>query len=400
MKCEKCAGPLPDNKVICPKCGFNNWHQRRNAPPPKPETAARPSAPLAAKVRERYAPKANLLHFPVVAKPAEEAAPAEPPSEPDWRAQTKAKVREYQERRKAEAEGGAATTGSDDPTRHLLVESALKRIRRPAAPTPAPVITPAVRSGGKAQALARALDYDELPLEAEPIAQPINPPPVLVQPEPGAPVQSEPEPSAPSLPCVEAEVVQLETSTYEATPELEEELDVMESLLAEVAPLDETDELLASRLELRVNEIPKTKPWIGRPAPVWLRTLAGAVDLEAAALAYLPFFAAYTSLDGPPEGSDLYLMLGMLAVVVYLYQVITYSLNGRTFGMAICGLRCVVMAEVSQPVGFKRRLWQALGGTVALICPPFNFLVTRLTEHQRGLADALAGTITLRRTQD
>ena len=93
-------------------------------------------------------------------------------------------------------------------------------------------------------------------------------------------------------------------------------------------------------------------------------------------------------------------VVAMLAVVIYLYQLITYSLNGRTFGMAICGLRCAVMEEVSQPISFKRRLWQAFGGTVALLCPPLNFFVTRVTEHQRGLADALAGTITLRRTQD
>src|SRR5258705_793455 len=102
MKCEKCAGELPDNKVICPHCGFNNWHLRRSRALParaaqtkdKPETAVNPSVPLADKVRARYKSEANLLHFPVVAKPAEEAA-EEPPSEPAWRAQTKARVREH-----------------------------------------------------------------------------------------------------------------------------------------------------------------------------------------------------------------------------------------------------------------------------------------------------------------
>ena len=93
-------------------------------------------------------------------------------------------------------------------------------------------------------------------------------------------------------------------------------------------------------------------------------------------------------------------MAGLLAAVVYLYQLITYSFNGRTVGMAICGLRCAALEEASRPLSFKRRLWQALGGTVALLCPPFNFLITRFTEYQRGLADALAGTITLRRARD
>jgi uncharacterized RDD family membrane protein YckC len=178
-----------------------------------------------------------------------------------------------------------------------------------------------------------------------------------------------------------------------AEPELAETEPVPE-------PLDCLAELPFNPTESHTTDTAKAKLWIGKPAPVWLRTLAGSVDLEAAALAYLPFFAAYTSLDGPPEGTDLYLMVAMLGVVIYLYQLITYSLNGRTFGMAICGLRCAVMEEASQPISFKRRLWQAFGGTVALLCPPLNFVVTRLTEHQRGLADALAGTITLRRTQD
>jgi uncharacterized RDD family membrane protein YckC len=395
MKCEKCAGVLPDKKVICPQCGFNNWHLRRNATSParaaqtkdKPETVVKPSAALAAKFRARYTPENNLLHFPVAAKPAEEAAAEEPPSEPAWRAQTKAKVREHIERRKAEAEGGAPGAASDDPTRQLLVESALKRLRKGAAPPP--VISTPIRSGGKAQALARALDYDEELLEAEPVIQPLKELPVAPLPQPSV-----------NLPFIEPEVIQPETTVCIASPEIEEEIAVAESMLAEAELFDNTAELVESPIERRVNETPKAKAWVGTPAPLWLRTLAGSVDLEVAALAYLPFFAAYTSFDGPPEGADLYLMVAMLAAVLYLYQLITYSLNGRTFGMAICGLRCVVMEEASQPVSFKRRLWQALGGTVALLCPPLNFFATRVTEHQRGLADALAGTITLRRAQD
>src|SRR5262249_36537151 len=116
MKCKKCAGELPGGKVICPRCNFNNalqnpaqWKARTEGAPlatEKSATAANPPSPLAAKVRARYGAEANLLHFPVTPKTAEETAASESPSEPAWRAQTKAKVREHLERRKAEAAGG------------------------------------------------------------------------------------------------------------------------------------------------------------------------------------------------------------------------------------------------------------------------------------------------------
>jgi hypothetical protein len=58
------------------------------------------------------------------------------------------------------------------------------------------------------------------------------------------------------------------------------------------------------------------------------------------------------------------------------------------------------VAEASSAIPFRRRLRQALGGAIGLLCPPFNLLVTRLTSYQRGLADALAHTITLRRVRE
>ena len=140
--------------------------------------------------------------------------------------------------------------------------------------------------------------------------------------------------------------------------------------------------------------------WLGKPAPIWLRTLAGVCDVEAAAILYLPFFSAYYALEGTFELNDYYLMAGMAVVVMFLYQLVTFTLNGRTIGMALFGLRNFDVARVSTHISFARRLRQALGGTIGLLCPPFNFVVTRVTGFQRGFGDALAKTVTLRRAQD
>lgn len=442
MKCEKCACDLPGSRVICPQCGFNNaaqradkWKAQRQGSPATEATsavaapvvptettpAASASSSAAAKVRARYASEAKLLQFPVAPKTEVETPKETAPSEPAWRELARAKVREHQQRRQG---GGDDSTPpspiQDDPTSQLIVESALKRIRRVQPP---PTVRPLPRvprhSGG--QAVARALDYDEQPLEEQTLVTPaVVAPAPLATPAP-RPVIANAKSAAPALRQATPEALRARletiaprqemaavTAVTEATPApaIEEFIPTQQSVVAETAV--EAEAVVSPALaaleqqtaETRATAGKKSNVWVGKPAPIWLRALSGAVDLEAAALAYLPFFGAYTSLDGPPEWADLYLMASILAVVLFLYQLITYSLNGRTFGMALCGLRCVDVTDAGIPISFKRRLWQSLGGTIGLLCPPLNFVVTHLTEYQRGLADALGKTITLRRAED
>ncbi len=378
--------------------------------------AANAVSSAAARVRARYAPEAKLLQFPVQpkAEPKAEtdAAKESAPSEPAWRELARAKVREHQQRRQGVTDGPTPPATPEDPTAQLIVESALKRIRRTQAP---PTVRPWPRSprnsGG--QAVARALEYDEEPVaETAPLAPEVcEPAPALraaataAQPLAQTPRQPTPESLrarlaaiAPAATVAAAAPTPVSAATSITTrPDAETTVTPALAAPALIAPA-----LIALEqpAETHANAGKKSNVWIGKPAPIWLRALAGAVDLEAAALAYLPFFGAYTSLDGPPEWGDLYLMASILAVVVYLYQLITYSFNGRTFGMALCGLRCVDLTDASTPITFKRRLWQSLGGAIGLLCPPFNYVVTRVTEYQRGLADALGQTITLRRSGD
>ena len=434
MKCEKCACELAGSRVICPQCGFNNaaqradkWKAQRQASPSTEANdveaspvaqagataASTVSSSAAAKVRARYASEAKLLQFPIAPKIEIETPKETAPSEPAWRELARAKVRAHQQRRQDETDGSTPPPLCEDPTSQLIVESALKRIRRAQPP---PTVRPLPRvprhggghSGG--QAVARALDYDEQPLADQPLVTPeIVAPAPLTTPAPRAVVPNT-RPTAPSLRTATPEALRTRLETI-APPTAAEAAPVIEepSLASQPVAIEtKTEEVVTPALaalehqaaETRTTTSKKSNVWVGKPAPIWLRALAGAVDLEAAALAYLPFFGAYTSLDGLPEWGDLYLMASILAVVLFLYQLITYSFNGRTFGMALCGLRCVDVTDASTPIPLNRRLWQSLGGTIGLLCPPLNFVVTRVTEYQRGLADALGKTITLRRAED
>lgn len=433
MKCEKCASEMPGSRVICPDCGFNNalhrvdkWKAQRQMPKTEtPEPEAKSVSPVAAKVRARYASEANLIQFPITPR-AEAAAEKAPAPEPAWREQTKARVRQHLERRKTEEDGTSAepvipSAPSEEITSQLIVESALKRIRRTQAPAP-PVIRQPLRGGN--QALAHAYEPEEQLAPAPPETKAltdlaVQPEESALPPQPAAPAfrtyaNSSPrpvvrmpsqQPRREAYPREHFEVAPTANSVAEAIDDAawsEPAASVAETVPAVIkeTPRTNAHDVQTTATEAAAPESRKANLWVGKPAPLWLRVLAGAVDLEAAALAYLPFFGMYTSFDGPPSWSDIYVLASSLAVVVFLYLLITYSFNGRTFGMALCGLRCVDVNDASTPIQFKRRLQQALGGTVALLCPPFNYVVTRVTSYQRGFADALGQTITLRRAQD
>lgn len=442
MKCEKCASEMPGSMVKCAQCGFNHatthvdrWKaQRQTSPSDANGTEAKATSPLAAKVRARYATEAKLLQFPVTPKAeTSDAAATTTTGEPAWREQLKGRVREHLEKRKTEEDETtpAAPTlpshPSDEITSQLIVESALKRIRRSTAPPPAlPVIAARQPLRGGQQALARAYEPEEelLPEAPPPVELPERQPaerlleerlhapearrrtspeaqPVVKLPQ-RAPVPSRVEfdADADAAAFIGADAEASFQAQAEISPEPVAAATTGSLATPATKPLKAKTETLPNQSTAETNESRKANVWVGKPAPLWLRATAGALDLEAAALAYLPFFGMYTSLDGPPGWSDIYFMVASLAVVVFLYELIMFSFNSRTIGMAICGLRCVDMQDASATIPFQRRWRQALGGTVALLCPPANYVVTRVTSYERGLGDALAQTITLRKAQD
>ena len=497
MKCPNCEGALPGSAIVCKTCGHRltqnsveKWRSEHAtsgtapSPMPSPMTDAAES-PLAVKLRARFAqkptnqvgkPESNLIQFPVPAN-VTASATAKASAEPAWRDQIKARVQDRRTRqtptrqtvdsapemalsdelperpsrvtsdRAAHASEPKPKTGS--PAQLLLVESALKRIRRTPAPAPATVAFRAQRAplqypAAQSHALAlmpEAERYAEAQREYEPLEivneapAPKSEPPVrepIVEPTP-APIavgqalknlrsthkltgahltlpldETEPAPEFPfdalslaadSLPEVHADRTLIEAKPVEI-------LRAKASYFAEVQATEAVEEEPASNpwhTDAEAEAVAQESDgqvWLGKPAPIWLRTLAGVCDFEAAAILYLPFFSAYYALEGSFELNDYYLMAGMAVVVMFLYQLVTFTLNGRTIGMALFGLRNFDVERVSTHISFARRLQQALGGTMGLLCPPFNFVVTRVTGFQRGFGDALAKTVTLRRAQD
>jgi uncharacterized RDD family membrane protein YckC len=479
---------MPGSVVVCKSCGHRltqasveKWRTERaqsegGAPVAK-------ESELAAKMRARFAEKrnakaeANLIQFPVSPNAPIHAAQRNGQSataqEPAWRERIKSSVETHRTRQTPNALGTEIASLSDSSpvatvqtnaetdsaAQLLLVESALKRIRRTSAPQPATVAFrnaqtsnayPAIQSkASQSQALAlmeEAERYaeaqrqaDETPVVEQPIitrrSNPFAPAKELARAkttETAEPVRA-PRPrkyTAANLAIqVEEEeplneTVALNEHSLDALPLIAEDLPSLspdaeslsaasaaEKLRAKAAyfaetqatveePEEEPTPWLTDAEVAEVAEHQSPEIWLGKPAPLWMRTLAGVCDIEAAAVLYLPFFAAYYTMDGAFNSSDYYVMGLMVIVVMFLYQLITFTLNGRTFGMAIFGLRNFDVEKASNHISFKRRIQQAFGGTVALLIPPFNLIVTRLTGFERGFGDALAKTVTLRRAQE
>lgn len=135
-----------------------------------------------------------------------------------------------------------------------------------------------------------------------------------------------------------------------------------------------------------------------RPATMWLRTLAGACDFEVVAVAYLPLFGAYATLNpaatlNPGEGRDsLVIMILLLAMLVFCHQLLTLTLADRTSGMAFLNLRLVNLAGADKPVLFTQKFARAVAATAAFLCPPLNLLVMQSNQHRHSLPDLLSGT--------
>jgi hypothetical protein len=453
MKCPNCDGLISGSAVVCKACGqrltqasIEKWRAERNAAARnEPEVK---ESPMAVKLRARFATKQstrqenNLLQFPVPPNAPIHHQTAATSNEPAWRARIKASVQSHRERQESEAAQTAESSNADRAAEAdaaaqlLLVESALKRIRRvpvaPPAPVAARVAAPPI-SYPSAQSHALALmpeaeRYAEARREREEMRQAHDEPVLELEDEPLPPPRL--PPAAEKLRALRTRHSTLTNLAYQIDEDpLEitfDEAPLVAENLPELALAQEEDRAqhatTADRLRAKAalheqtfaTEAPPASPWhtdeevaevkgqvwLGQPASVPMRVLAGICDIEAAALLYLPFFGAYYTMDGALDFDDYYIMALMIVVVMFLYQLVTFTLNGRTLGMAIFGLRNFDVEQANQRISFKRRLQQAFGGTVSLLCPPFNFVVTRVTGFQRGFGDALAGTVTLRRAQE
>ncbi|MFZ4629303.1 MAG: RDD family protein, partial [Blastocatellia bacterium] len=306
---------------------------------------------------------------------------------------------------------GVGVSGSADARPHQeLVESALNRIRRTTAdltgavaapratPVPPPVRTPAAR--------------EEVPRPTPPIRVEERLPDVATPASlPAAPAarQREALPPTPSVIRERSEGRQVVTVPPTAPPTRAKTTDELVQDARRLAPppappIEEVPERervsqppLRPRVETEIIPLSSLLRSLGmqeeRPASFWIRSMAGGWDLEVLAVAYLPIFASYATVNTILARETLVVLAALLVVLVFVYQSVTLLLAGRTFGMAMQQLRLAPLAAGETRIYWHQHLRRAAGATVAFCCPPLNLLARAL--HRRGLSipDQFSGTI-------
>jgi uncharacterized RDD family membrane protein YckC len=443
MKCEICGNELIGASIICRACNHNNamklvsdWRAKQEAV--KEEQGRRPlvkSANNTIEVSKEADP--NLLSFPTSLgsareKPAEEQTTAEPETGlsdlPPWRAQVKEKVRQIREKRLAQSNVTDAMTNmmkNDAPfDQNPIVEAALNRIRRSSTTPSIPSTARTIRQSNQATALAEAfVPEPEIPLKPEPpdprrdhqrpsrIDQQISERSTkqyfkraereVLTPKPsqtGIETTNEGEGEnrtvgrvktlsrvAPAVPMSKAR-----TFARQAVPA---KVEIQESKREpEIKHEGESAHLLIETKIMGSPEVVSELTELALPASLWVRTLAGACDFEIIALAYLPIFAAYATLNTSLGNEAFFILLLLLSAVILVYQSVTLFLAERSFGMALLNMKLVNTLDASLPITRRQKLLRACAATIAFLCPPLNFIVMRLNRQNLSLPDLVSGT--------
>jgi len=145
---------------------------------------------------------------------------------------------------------------------------------------------------------------------------------------------------------------------------------------------------------IEIAQAPEPMPMPeAEPASLWVRTMAGACDLEIILAAYLPIFGAYAVLNNNNSFGDksFLIMLLLLSAIVFIYQMVTLTFAGRTSGMALLNLTLLNTDDESLHVTRRQKILRALTATIVFICPPL-YLVTWLSLSRRTLPDLISGT--------
>ena len=131
----------------------------------------------------------------------------------------------------------------------------------------------------------------------------------------------------------------------------------------------------------------------GGRATFWVRTLAAGCDFEIIAVSFLPIFGAYAVLNTILEQETLVLMLILLTSLTFVYQAVTLTIAGRTYGMAMLNLRLISLGEDPELITKRQRLMRAWAATIAFLLPPLNLLVRQSNVRRLSLPDLVSNTI-------
>jgi uncharacterized RDD family membrane protein YckC len=420
MRCEKCGKELFRGAVTCPHCRYTHPVQGR-----RPASGGHrsigvegPSARMAGGRSRASESEDNLIPFPRglaiggsetirIAEASRESEKAR--TVPSWREEVKERVKASRGRR----EGPAVALGEVEPPRqtaapHLpppknpLVEAALNRIRRTpvekvaGASTPRPVrpTPPTTDRLPKVDASPLAERRKGVETGAPEQAQPLecNEPSLPAQ----IPLEEIPRQNRPVVTVPETIPPTRAASTGELLREAEERAE--EPVEPATIPLEEGAHP-APRARVETQIIPLH--WLlqsqeqerTRPATFWVRTMAGCWDLEILAVAYLPIFASYATLNTILARETLVVLVGLLAVLCFVYQLVTLLMAGRTFGMAMQQMELRSLDDPEKRIRWHQYLRRAAGATIALFCPPLNLLIYTVQGRGLSIPDQLSGTL-------
>lgn len=128
------------------------------------------------------------------------------------------------------------------------------------------------------------------------------------------------------------------------------------------------------------------------PASLWVRTLAAGCDLEILAMAFLPIFAAYATLNTSLGAAALFILGVLLSALVFVYQAICLQIAERTVGMALLNLKLINTSDENMPITRQQMMLRAWGATLAFLCPPINLIIMKANRRGLSLPDLISGT--------
>lgn len=128
------------------------------------------------------------------------------------------------------------------------------------------------------------------------------------------------------------------------------------------------------------------------PATLWVRSLAAGCDLEILAMAFLPIFAAYATLNTSLGSEALFILGVLLSALVFVYQAVCLQVAERTFGMALLNLKLINTSDENMPITRQQKMLRAWGATLAFLCPPLNLIIMKANSRGLSLPDLISGT--------
>jgi len=348
-------------------------------------------------------PVSRLIEFPgVTRRPV-----------PQWRKELGERVREVQERRARESAAEAEASEAKPPQDDLSLTSPpqLELLPQTESPPVNPVVAAALRRIERAYQAPPSGGYSSNGRTATAMAMAPDPEPniatetagfvpndtnnnlsVAVAPQPvdeqiDTQITEAPPPTA--APAVTERTHNLVVVQPTTTPEI---LPVQEKPKPKRL-ISEDDPALSYLDSLGVGDVTVTDE---DRAPVFRRLLAAALDLITVGFLSLPFAAVIELQNGNwHRPKVLGLMGGILAATLFLYEMVSTALTGRTLGMRLTSLRAIDVRTRLIPTG-NQSAGRAMVYVLSLATVGIGFLMTFARGEGKSLHDRLSRTAVVR----